>query len=255
MLLKNIFFSFLLTKPFLYGILYIVKERIERIKKDRKKTKNLLHIVQKVRKIMEIKFIINGKPFTTLCNTVKKSELSETLHKLIDLYDDGITPDKIWLDGEEFTPIEFIDFLYMRDVHSIIAGDCSYEKGFFHIYHGYATKKFLIETNKSKVFNNWRNIAPISKSAFLEGVKWNCGDTSSEERPYTRAIALTPNGIVKLVAFHSESGYKYFDEKGKNFSGAYFTRKAITSKEKLFADGNGEISTFCKIILSSKDRV
>lgn len=204
--------------------------------------------------IYDLGYIAYGEKKWTFSSD-EKNLITEMVHKLIELYDEGITPDKIWLGGKAFTPIEFIDFLYMRDLRSIIAREYSYEKGFFHIYHGYATKKLLIETNKSNVFNKWRDIAPISKSAFLEGLKWICGDTSSEEGPYTRAIALTPHGIVKLVAVHSESGYNYFDEKGKIFSGAYFTRKAITNKEKLFADENGEISTFCKIILSSKDRL
>lgn len=179
----------------------------------------------------------------------------EILHKLIELYDDGFIPDKIWLNGKTFTPINFIDFLYMKESYFILTGLCSYEKGFFHIYHGYASKKLLIDINKSNVFNKWQCIAPISKSAFSEGVKWICGDTSPEESHYTRAIALTPDGIVKLTALHSECGYKYFDGKGKNFSGAYFKRKAITNEQKLYADENGNLTSFCKIILSSKDRV
>lgn len=179
----------------------------------------------------------------------------ELLHKLVELYDENITPVKIWLKGKSFTPIEFIDFLYIKELYFILSGMCSYEKGFFHIYHGYATKKLLLDMNKSNIFNKWQSIAPISKSAFLEGVKWICGDTSPEKSHYTRAIALTPVGVVKLVALHTECGYNYFDENGKIFSGAYFTRKAVTDKEKLFADEKGELSTFCKIILSSKDRV
>ena len=179
----------------------------------------------------------------------------EILHKLIELYDEGITPDKIWLKGKTFTPIEFIDFLYMKESYFILTHWHIYEKGFFHIYHGYASKKLLIDTNKSNVFNKWKIIAPISKSAFLEGVKWICGDPSPEEKCYTRAIALTPNGIIKLTATHSVMGYNYFDENGKIFSGSHFRRKALTDKEKLFADEHGELSSFCKIILSSKDRV
>lgn len=180
---------------------------------------------------------------------------TEILHTLIDLYDKGITPDKIWMDGKTFTPLEFIDFIYMKKAYFIFIHWHTYEKGFFHIYHGYASKMLLIDGNKSNIFNKWNKIAPISKSAFLEGVRWICGDTSPEESHYTRAIALTPDGVVKLVAIHTESGYKYFDEKGKNFSGAHFKRKAITEKEKSFADEKGEISSFCKIILSSKDKI
>lgn len=213
---------------------------------------------------MEIKFIVNGKTFTTLCKTVKtadtfssdeKNLTAELLHKIVELYDENVTLDKIWLNGKSFTPIEFIEFLYTKEFYSISSGICSYEKGFFHIYHAYASKKLLLDMGKSEVFNKWQTIAPISKSAFLEGVKWICGDSSPEESHYTRAIALTPTGVIKLISTHSVTGYKYFDENGKNFSGAYFKRKAVTSKEKLFADENGEISSFCKIILSSKDRV
>lgn len=185
----------------------------------------------------------------------EKNLTTELLHKLIELYDDGIIPDKIRLKGEIFTPIEFIEFLYMKEIYFILSGMCSYEKGFFHIYHGYATKKLLLDMNKSNIFNKWQSIVPISKSTFSEGVKWICGDTSSEESHYTRAIALTPTGLVKVIVTHSVTGYNYFDENGKIFSGAYFTRKAVTDKEKLFADENGKISMFCKIILSSKDRI
>lgn len=204
--------------------------------------------------IMEIKFIVNGKTFTVVLSD-EKTLSDEVLHKIVELYDENVTPDKIWLNDKSFTPIEFIDFLYMKEFYSIISGICSYEKGFFHIYHAYASKKLLLDMNKSNVFNKWQNIAPISKSAFLEGVKWICGETSPEEGHYTRAIALTPDGIIKLTATYSVTGYKYFDENGKNYSGAHFKRKALTDKEKLFADEKGELSTFCKIILSSKDRV
>lgn len=179
----------------------------------------------------------------------------ELLHKLVELYDENVTPDKIWMKGKSFTPIEFIDFLYMKELYFILSGICSYEKGFFHIYHGYATKKLLLDMNKSNVFNKWQSIAPISKSAFLEGVKWICSDTSPEESHYTRALSLTPDGLIKLTATYSVTGYKYFDENGKIYSGTHFKRKALTDKERLFADENGNLSTFCKIILSSKDRV
>ena len=185
----------------------------------------------------------------------EKNLTAEILHKLIELYDDDITPDKIWVKGKTFTPIEFIDFLYMKESYFILTHCHTYEKGFFHIYHGYASKKLLIDTNKSNIFNKWKYIAPITKWDFLEAIKWVCGDTSPDESHYTRAIALTSDGIIKLIATHSRIGYTFFDENGKIFSGAYFTRKAVTNKEKLFADENGEISSFCKIILSSKDRV
>lgn len=179
----------------------------------------------------------------------------EILHKLIELYDNGITPDKIWLKGRTFTPIEFLDFLYMKELYNIFNHFCTFERGFYHIYHGYVYKRLLIDTNKSNIFNKWQYIAPISKSTFSEGVKWICDDPSSDEERYTKAIALTPGGIIKITAVHSATGYKYFDENGKNFSGAYFKRKAVTEKEKLFADEKGELSFFCKIILSSKDRI
>ena len=185
----------------------------------------------------------------------EKNLTIELLHKLIELYDDGITPDEVWVNGKLFSPIEFIDFLYMKEKYFILTGLCSYEKGFFHVYHGYTTKKLLIDTNKSNVFNKWKYIAPISKADFLDSIKWICEDKSPDEKCYTKAIALTPNGIIKLTATHSVTGYNFFDENGKKFSGAYFKRKAVTDKEKLFADENGEISSFCKIILSSKDRV
>lgn len=223
---------------------------------------------------MTIKFIVNGKTFTTLCKTVKTAntykiectdagkyhlftaEHKEILSALISLYENNILPDYVEMDGVKLTPLGYIDLLFENDINSIIKGRTTYEKGFFHIYHGYASKRLLLEKVKSKVFKDWKSVvSSLSHYEFLDGLKWVCTDNSSEERPYTRAIALTPHGIVKLVAIHSETGYNYFDEKGKNFSGTYFTRKAITAKEKLFADENGDLTSFCKIILTSKDRI
>lgn len=222
---------------------------------------------------MTIRFNVNGKSFSTLCKTVKTAntykiectdagkyhlftaEHKEILSALISLYENNIIPDYVEMDGVKLTPLGYIDLLFENDINSIIKGRSTYEKGFFHIYHGYASKKLLIETNKSNVFNKWSNLVPISKSTFLEGIKWICGDTSAEEYRYTRGVALTPDGIIKITATHTNIGYTFFDESGMTFSGAYFKRKAVTKREKLFADENGDLTSFCKIILTSKDRI
>lgn len=183
------------------------------------------------------------------------TDAKEILSALISLYENNITPDAIEMHGFRFSPIDYIDSLFEKDYYNIIEHKSTYERGFFHIYHGYATKRLLIEANKSNVFNKWTKIAPIPKRAFLEGVKWICGDTSPEEGHYTRAIALTSKGVKKLFAFKTNFGYKYRDITGQIFIGDDFIRKPLSEKEKLFADENGNISMFCKIILSSKDRV
>jgi hypothetical protein len=119
-------------------------------------------------------------------------------------------------------------------------------------------KKKIIEINENSIFHNWQEHSSITKEDFIEALEWVCKDRFDDFNRCTRQIGLEPDKIVKLKVVYDAGTWlpTYFNIDGNSrWEGAFFSFKAETETEKAFADKNGMLTNYKKIMLSAKDDV
>lgn len=120
----------------------------------------------------------------------------------------------------------------------------------------FETCKKIVEAGSSKVFENWKALAPITKEDFLDALKWICKDPEdggANGDKMTREVGLTPNGIVKLKrAYGIDDTCAFYKQDGRRWEGAVFY---VPCDNPDFADGDGKVATNLTLSVSCRDRI
>ena len=130
--------------------------------------------------------------------------------------------------------------------------------------HFFETKKKIVLTGESCIFNNWKEHSTITREEFLEAIEWVCSDPLKEDGRMTREIGLTPTGIIKLHRCYGLDGICTFYcdwkfQNGKSYrklwNGEFFERPCKNEKERLYSLNGKTVREHHKICLSCRDRV
>lgn len=119
----------------------------------------------------------------------------------------------------------------------------------------FESKKKIVLSGNSKIFKNWSAHSSITKEDFLDALEWVCNDPLNEKNKTTRAIGLTPSGVIKLSRVYDRFGYPYLLKDGKSWIGEYFKREPLTEHEKNFCLEDNLLTELHKISISCYDRV
>lgn len=135
------------------------------------------------------------------------------------------------------------------------------EKEEFFADHAFLAKAKLVLKGESKVFKEWSERSTITKEDFLRELCWVCEDPLDSSGHCTRAIGLAPDGIIRLMYIRGviTTTYKYEETSPGSgthevWNGEFFTRPAVTEKEKKFY-GEGLIKEKHKVCINCWDKV
>lgn len=116
--------------------------------------------------------------------------------------------------------------------------------------------KKIVGSGSSKVFENWRSLAFITKEDFLEALSWLCEeprDGGTRKNQMTREIGLIPSGIVRLKrVYGTDNSCTIRYQNGFLWCGAVFH---VPCDNPDFADEDGTCPVNLKISLSCMDRI
>lgn len=116
--------------------------------------------------------------------------------------------------------------------------------------------KKIVDAGNSKVFENWKALAPITKGDFLEALRWICEDPETGGATgdkMTREVGLTPKGVIKLNrAYGIDDTCAFYDQDGSRWEGAVFH---VPCDNQDFADGDGMYAANLVLSVSCRDRI